>query len=171
MSPPQLAADAPVLDVLQPVAVRGDVFLRIELYLAFQYGWQGNLGEVLHREEPLLAQTWLYGGVLVALAIAHLVLIVFDALHESGLLQVDGNLLAHLHAVHTYVESALLGDGAVGVEDVYGLQVVCLAEVVVVHVVGRCHLEASRTELDVYVAVFDDWYHSPYQGHDDLVSA
>ena len=86
MSPPQLTTDAPVLNVLQPVAIGADILGGVELDFSLQYGWQGYLGKVLHGEEPLLAQTWLYGCVGVTLAVAHLVLIVLYALHESCLL-------------------------------------------------------------------------------------
>ena len=53
MSPPQLAADAPVLDILQPIAVGVLVFLREELYLVVHHRRQGEVGEMLHLQEPL----------------------------------------------------------------------------------------------------------------------
>ncbi len=126
---------------------------------------------MLHVQEPLLAQTRLYGRVLVALRVAHLVVVVFDFLYQARLLQVDDNLLAHVHAVHAHVERALVGDGAVGVKDVDGLQVVRLAQCIVVDVVGGSHLQTARTELDIDVAVLDDWNDAAHQGHDDLVTA
>ena len=170
MSPPQLTTDAPVLNVLQPVAIGADILGGVELDFSLQYGWQGYLGKVLHGEEPLLAQTWLYGCVGVTLAVAHLVLIVLYALHESCLLQVYGYLLAHLHAVHAHIESGLLREGTVGVEDVYRVQVVGLAQLIVIDIMGRGYLQTSRTELDVHITVLDDWYDASHQGNRHLMS-
>ena len=91
--------------------------------------------------------------------------------HQSSCLEVYGNLFAHVHAVLSDVHSCSRRDGAVGVEDVDGLQSVCLAEVVVVDVVCGCHFQTSCAELDVDVAVFDDWYGASHHGHDDAASA
>ena len=140
VSPPELTRDAPVLYVLQPVAVSGYIFCRVEFYLAFEHGWQGDIGKMLHREEPLLAETRLHCGVLVTLRVAYLVVVVLDFLHQSSSFQVFYDLLAHVHTVHAYIHASSLRDGAVGVEDVDGLEVVGLSEGVVVHVVCGCHL-------------------------------
>ena len=108
VSPPQLARDAPVLDVLQPVLIGVLVFLRIELDIVGHYWWQGDIGKVLHLEEPLQRETRLNGCIGVALRIAHLIRIVLNALHQSCLLQIFGYLLAANHAVHTDIEGRLL---------------------------------------------------------------
>ena len=80
----------------------------MELDLALEYWRQSYVGKVLHREEPLLAETWLNGSVLVALRISHLVVVVLNLLHQAGSLQVFGNLLAHIHTVHTNVHAGCL---------------------------------------------------------------
>ena len=80
----------------------------MELNLALEYWRQSDVGKVLHREEPLLAETWLNGSVLVALRISYLVVVVLNLLHQAGCLQVFGNLLAHIHTVHTYVHASCL---------------------------------------------------------------
>ena len=45
-----------------------------------------------------------------------------------------------------------------------------LAQHVVVRVVGGCHLQASRTELNVYVAVLDDGDDASYERHYHLLA-
>ena len=170
VSPPELAADAPVVDVLQPVAVGGDVLLGIELDVTVQHGRQCNVGKVLHGQIPLHAQAGFYGCVGVALGISHLVGVVLHLLHESCFLQVLGNLLAHIHAVHAHVEACCLAECAVGVEDVYGLQVVGLAQVVVVHVVGGSNLQTACTELYLDIAVLDNGNNAAHQGYRHLVA-
>ena len=170
MSPPELTRDAPVLDVLQPVLVCGLVFGRIELDVIVHDGRQCDVGKMLHLEEPLQRQTGLDGGVGVALRVANLVRIVLYTLHETCFLQILCNLLAANHAVHSDVEWGLLADGAVGVEDVNGLQVVCLTQHVVVGVVSRSDLQTARTELNVHIAVFYYRNHASHQRNNDLAT-
>ena len=170
MTPPQLTRDTPILNVLQPVLVGVHVFLRIELQFAVQYGWEGDVGKVLHLEEPLQRETGLDSCIRVALRIAHLIDIVLDLLHQSGFLQVLGNLLAADHTVHTDVDGTLLGDGAIGVEDVDGLQVMRLAQHIVVGVVGWRHLQTAGTELDIHVTVFNNGNDAVHQRHNHLAT-
>ena len=53
MTPPQLTGDAPVLNVLQPVLISILVLRGIELQLIVHHWGQGNVGKVLHLQEPL----------------------------------------------------------------------------------------------------------------------
>ena len=169
MSPPQLAADAPVLDVLQPVLVRVLVLGGIELQLVVHDGRQGHVGKVLHLEEPLHGELRLDGHV-GTLGEAHLVGVGLHLLQQAGGGEVFLNLFAHVEAVHTYVQTGGFAQGAVVVEDVDARQVVLLAQHVVVHVVGRCHLQAARTELYVHIVVLDDGDDTAYEGHDDFLA-
>ena len=125
---------------------------------------------MLHGQIPLHAQTGLYCHLGIALGVAHLVGIVLNLLHQACLCQVLGNLLAHLHAFLTHIETCRLAEGAVGVEDVYGLQVVCLAQVVVVHVVSRSNLQTASTELYLHIAVLDNGDYTAHQGNNHLMT-
>ena len=171
MSPPQLARNTPVLNLLQPIAIDGDVLCRIKLDLSFKYRGQGDVGKVLHRKEPLLAEARLYSGVLVTLRVAHLIVVILHLLHQVGLLQINGNLPTHLHAVHTHVEPCSFGERTVRIENVDGLEVVCFTQGIVVHVVSRGHLQTARTELNIHVAVFYDRDNATHQRHHHLVAA
>ena len=93
---------------------------------------------MLHLEEPLRGELRLYGYV-GALGEPHLVVVVLHFLHQSGLLQVGGNLHAHVHAVFAHIHAGFLGECAVGVEDVDGLQSMFQPQCVVVHIVGGSH--------------------------------
>ena len=48
VTPPKLARDTPVLDVLKPVAVCSNVFGWVELDLALEHWRQSYVGKVLH---------------------------------------------------------------------------------------------------------------------------
>ena len=82
---------------------------------------------------------------------SYLVGVGFYFLEEAGCCQVFLNLLAYVETVHAYVHACGFADGSVVVEDVDGGEVVFLAEHVVVDVVGGGYLQASGSELDVYV--------------------
>ena len=170
MTPPQLTRDTPVLDVLQPVLIGVHVFLWIELQFTIEHGRQSDVSKVLHIEEPLQRETGLNGGVGVTLRVAYLVDVVLNLLHQTGFLQVLGNLLAAVEAVHTDIERTLLRDGTISIEDIDGLQVVGLAQHVVVGVVSRGHLQATRTELDIHVAVLDNGNHAVHQRNNHLLA-
>ena len=164
MSPPQLTADAPVLDVLHPVAIGVFVFRRIELDVVVHHRFERDLRQVLHFEKPLHRQLRLNDHV-GTFRIAHLVGVGLDLLEQAGLLQVLFDLTAHVEAVHAHIHAGSLADGAVVVEDVNGFQVEFFAQHVVVDVVGRRYLEATRTKLDIDIVVFDDRDFAAYQGH------
>ena len=140
------------------------------MHLAVEHGRQGDVGKVLHLQEPLQREARLDGRVGVALAVAHLVVVVLHLLHQSSSLQVLGNLLTAGEAIHAHIDGRLVADGSVGVEDVDGLQVVGLAQHIIVLIVGRCHLQTARSELDVHVAVFDDGNLAVHQWDDDLAA-
>ncbi len=176
--PPELAADTPVFDVLQPVAVGVLVFGGIEDDVVVHDGRQGDVCEVLHLHEPLQAQPRLDRHVR-ALGIADLVVVVLDFLHEVKGLEVFHNLLAAIETVHAvvlaYVRLQLFlyrvhVQMSVRREDIDGLEVVFLSQRVVVHVVRRCHFEAAGTETDLYVAVFDDRDHASHARHDHVLA-
>ena len=129
-----------------------------------------RLGQFLHLHEPLGGELWLDDGI-GALAVAHLVDVVLDAFHQSGGLEVGHDFLAHDEAVLADVHAPGRGDSAVGVEDVDAWQVVLQAQVVVVDVVRRGHLQATRAEVHLHVLVLDDGHLAAHQRHDHFLAA
>ena len=99
-----------------------------------------------------------------------LVDIVFNLLHESGFDEVGSDLLTHVKSVHADIHACSFVDSSVTVEDVDSLEVVFLAEHVVVLVVSRSDLEATCAEFDFYVAVFDDRDYTTDKRHNHLLA-
>src|SRR3546814_12485703 len=56
VAPPQLARDAPVLDIFQPLAVGGGPVFRDEFQLARIDRGQPLLGQTFHAHEPLVGE-------------------------------------------------------------------------------------------------------------------
>ena len=125
---------------------------------------------MLHLEEPLQRETWFDSCIRIALRITYLIGIVFHFLHQASFLQVFGNLLTTCKAIHSYIQRTLLRDCTVCIENVDGLQIMGLTQHIVVGVVCRSYLQASRTKFDVYISVFDDWNHAIYQWHNHLLT-
>ena len=83
VAPPQLSADAPVLDVFHPVTVSIFVFGRVELDFVLHHRFQSDLRQVFHLQEPLHGKLR-FDGYVGTLGEAHLVGIVFHLFQQSG---------------------------------------------------------------------------------------
>ena len=65
----------------------------------------------------------------------------------------------------------MLVERTVIVEDVDRLQLVLLAEHIVIDVVGRSDLEASCPKLYIYILVLDHGDSTPYEGDDEALAS
>ena len=169
MSPPQLAADTPVLDILQPVLIGILIFGWIEFQVIIHYRRQSHIGKVLHLEEPLHGELRLdcYVGTFGE---TDLIGIGFHLFQQPGTLQVFLNLLAYIEAVHAYVQSGCFAQRTVVVEDVDSGQVVFLAQHIVVDIVCRSYLQTARTELHVYIIILDNRNNAVHQRHNHFLT-
>ena len=155
VSPPELAADAPVLDAFHPVGkgLLPPVGAEVDLVIGDGGGGLFDAGVL---QKPLHGNARLDRDI-GALAEADTVLVVLD-LHElTHRLELFRRFDAGLEAVH----ALKLGSGkgvksAVGMEDVDDLEVVFQADRKVVFVMRRGHLEHARPELGIDVIVGDD---------------
>ena len=155
MSPPELAADAPVADVLHPVEIDLGEALGDDLDAAVFDRFDGRFGQGLHFDEPLLAGERLDDG-LAALAVTDGVGIGFDLVQQPFFFQVRDDLLAAVEAVHALIGPGVLVHGGVGVQDIDQGQVVPLGDLEVHRVVGRGDLDRAGAEGRVDGFVGDD---------------
>ena len=169
MPPPQLTADAPVLDILHPIAVGILEFRGIELDVVLHHRFQGDFRQMLHLQEPLHGQLRLDRHART-LGATHLVLVSLHLLQQARLAQILLDPLAHLEPIHPHVQAGRLAQRTVVVEDIDRGQIVLLAQHIIVHVVRRRHLQASRTELDVHVLVLNHGNLPPHERHDHLLT-
>ena len=155
VSPPELAADAPVLNLLHPVAVGVLELRREEPDGVVHDVGQSRFRNLRHRHEPLQREPG-FNDRIGALGSPDFVRVRLDFDEVPRRFEVLDNGLPHVEPVHARVIAAVLVERAIGVEDVDGFEVVGLAEFVVVHVVGWGDLEATRSEFAVDVFVLDD---------------
>ena len=169
VAPPELAGDAPVVDVLHPVGVDLGEAVGDELDLPVVDHPQGLAGQRLHLHEPLGGDDGLHVGA-AAVAGAHIVGVLLHLHQVALLLQIGHDGLAGLVAVHAGVAAVALHHLAVVVQHADGLQVVAQAHLKVVGIVGGGHLHAAGAELHVHIGVGHDGDLLVHQGQDALLA-
>ena len=155
VAPPQLARDAPVLEVVHPGEVGLGPALGVEGHLAGLHDLGGALFKLVHGHEPLLGEPGLERGV-AAVAVHDGVVELLDLLEQAVLLEPRNHGLAALVARHAAELAVAVHHHGVLVEDVDLLEVVGLAHRKVVGVVGRRHLDEAGAEARVHVPVSED---------------
>jgi len=139
VSPPELARDGPVADVLEPAEVHRLPARRHEAHLAGPLGLDGPIGQGPHSHEPLGGDERLDDRV-AARADRQCVSVVLDLLQQALRFEVGDDALSRVEAVETRVGPGGLGHAAVAPDDRHLGQVVVAADLVVGLVVGRGHL-------------------------------
>ena len=169
MSPPQLTADTPVLDVLHPVTVRVLIFCRIELQVVVHYRRQCHIRKVLHLEEPLHGQ-FRFDHYIRTFRISYLVCIGFRLFQQAGSFKIFFDLLADIETIHSDIHAGSFAQCTVIIEDVNARQIVLFAQHIVVYVMSRSHFQATCTKLDIYIIIFNHRYCAVYQRNDYFLS-
>ena len=104
--PPELAADAPVADVLQPVEVDLGEALRDDPYPLIDHGVDCRNSQGSDLNEPLLADPWFDHGIAAA-AVPHGVVMGLHLNQKTFLLQVGENTLAAGEAVEPGIRPSI----------------------------------------------------------------
>ena len=180
VAPPQLAAHAPVADVLHPVHVLlGEAFGH-KLGLAAGHSLNGGLGQGLHVHKPLLGHHGLDHRLGVAVAHAHLMLDGFNGLQQPQRLHVRHDGLAGFIRGHAGILAAVqhlgfvlaglagskqlvrrrlvrcAGHVAIVGEHPHNGQIVPLTHLIVVGVMGGGDLHHAGALLHIRVLVAHD---------------
>ena len=103
MAPPELARDAPRLDVLHPGEIGVLVLLRHELGAALADRRDRRLGQHLGVHPPLVGQVRLDDDELRLLVVRHHDLLVLDVIEDAERLESASDLLARLEAVEAAI--------------------------------------------------------------------
>ena len=154
MPPPDLAADAPVLDVEHPFEV-GLLPLRgHDAGGAGLHRLDRLFGQRLDVDVPLQGEVGLDDG-LAAVAFPDGIGVGLDLLQESQFFKIGDDLAARFIALQPPVGAAVLVDEPGIVEHVDEFEVVALADLEVVEVVSRRDLHHPGAEFAVDVVVGD----------------
>lgn len=102
VAPPELAGNAPVMDIFKPLDIRISKTFGHELRLSFFDGFHGRTCERLHLDEPLLCGHRFHRGM-AAGAVTDGVFRFFDLHEEAHLFQVGDDLLSRFFPSHAVV--------------------------------------------------------------------
>ena len=156
MPPPQLPADAPILDLAHPFEIHGGPVVRHETNVARLDGADGGFRQRLDVDEPLIGEQGLEDGV-AAIAARHGELVRLDMSHQPKRLEVRENLRSRSAAIHAAVGGGhFIVEGGVRVHDVDQGQAMTLPDFVIVEVMRGRNLDAAAAEGGVDVGVADD---------------
>ena len=171
VTPPELAADAPVLDVFQPLVIGGRPVLGDETDLAIAHRGQCRFGDGLATagtglavdahvtgqvEEPLVGQHRLDHRV-GTLADRHLQLVLLRFDEKSQCFEVGEDLLARGKAIQAAIgRGCIVDDLCIEGEDDDGQELVSRADLRVIEIMRRRDLHATGAELAFDIGVGDD---------------
>ncbi len=155
VSPPELAADAPVAHVLEPVEVDLRPALRAEAQRPGLHRPDRRSGERLHLDEPLLADERL-DDALAAVGDGDVVLVGLDLGEEAHLVELLHDLLARLLAREPPVRARVLVQPPVLLVEIDDRQPVTRAALVVGRIVAGRHLDRAGPELALDGSVGDE---------------
>jgi hypothetical protein len=162
VAPPQLAGDAPVADVGEPVAIHLAPALRHEAGIGSLQGLAAASRQGLRFHEPLGGEQGLHRH-LAAVGERHAVAVGLHLCQKAALLHRRHHRLARLEAIQASEAPGRCVHGAVLGHHRDQRQVVALANGEVVGVVGGGHLDATRAEVGVHVVVGHDRNLAPHQ--------
>ena len=159
----------PVPDIVGPVEVGLLHTLGNQLDLAVLYSLYGGPYQFIHLHEPLLLYQRLNGG-LTAVMGTYIVGVILDLYQQSHLVQFFYDRFSCSVTIHSCELAAVLIDGGIVVHHVDNGQVVTLADLKVIGVVGGSDLYHTGTELSVYIGVGNDGNHTVYDRQKDTLS-
>ena len=164
MAPPELTADAPVLNVVHPFVVSLGPVFRNELYLAGLDCIDRYLGQRLDIDIPLIGQVRLDDGC-APVAPWNFRLVVLYLVDQTECIEVFDNFLSGIKPIESDVSiRGRVIDSGVVVENIVLRQVVTLAEFIVIEIVNRRNLDATGAELGVDIVIGNDRHFAIDQG-------
>ena len=168
VAPPQLARDTPVLDIVEPLVVGVGPVFRHHLDFAIRDFFQRDFGNRLagkvrafrrglaHRDEPLVGQHRLdhHAGTVAA---RHHQFVRLDGFQQALGVEVGDDLLAGGEAIHALIRNrTVFVDFCIQRQNADLVQIVALANLIIVEVVRRRDLHATGAEFLVDIFVDDN---------------
>ncbi len=169
VAPPKLAADAPVLDIFQPVVIHlGETFGH-DADAPIPHRLQGGVGQRLDFDKPL-GRDHRLDDLTAALRAGHVELVGLLLEHQPGEAHIFPQLFASIEAIQPLVGAAVGIDTRGFIQDGDDRQAVALADGIIVGVVPGGHFERAAAELAVDIFIGDDRDEPPQHRHADLAS-
>ncbi len=146
MSPPELARDDPVANVLHPVEERLFPIVGDEADAAIAHSVHGFRGERLRFHKPLRGHQRLHDGS-AAIALADGQRVRIDLFEHAEFFEIGNHGLAGGEAIETRVGSGVRGHARIFADHSHVRQIVTLPCFEIVRIVRRSHLHDARAEF------------------------
>ena len=169
MPPPELARDAPVANIFEPVFVDFRKALGHETDAPVLHRCDCGLRQVLHADKPLLRYERL-DRRLAARAVPDRMLMLLRAHECADLLKFLHELLAAFIAVKPRVLSCALTHRAVRIDDDHLFKIVAQPHLKVVRIVRRRHLDRARAECGIDVRICKERNAPLHHGQDQRLA-
>ena len=155
MPPPQLATDAPIVHILEPIEIDLGPALGTEAQRAVLHRSNRRLGERLHLHEPLLGDQRL-DHALRAIRDGDIVRVIGHFSEQTKLVQLLGHGFARLLARHAGVLTACCVEATILLIDVHHRQLEACAALPVSRIVRRRDLDRTGAKVRLHLVVQDD---------------
>ena len=156
MAPPQLAADAPVLNIAHPLVIGLVPVLRYEADAASLDCSDRRPGQWLDAHVPLIGEVR-FDHCAAAIAARHHQLVRFYPVHKSRCLQIGHHALTRFEAIEAAVGRWHAGvELRIGRKDIDQWQRVSLADRVIIEIMRWCDLYAAGAEGGVDKVIGND---------------
>ena len=152
VSPPKLAGDTPILDVLHPVEIGFIKTLGDKLDFAGADRLNGRFRQRLHFDKPLLGNLGLYRSA-ATVAGANIVGVILHPDQKSLLLQVFDNGFSGLVTLHTAVFAVTVYNVGVVSQNADDRQMMPQTDFKVIGVVGGGNFHNTGSEFHIHVTV------------------
>ncbi len=156
MSPPELSADAPVLQVTHPgkVGIFPVAWDKLDVSVFNRFNcW---FGQALHGYVPLVGQVR-FDDNSAAVPARNLESVVFNFFQQAGCFHVGHDLFAGFKTVHAAIGfGCIVVNGGIVRQDINKLKIMTFTHFVVVKVMGGGDFYAAGTKLGIHVFISDD---------------
>ena len=169
MPPPELARDAPIADVFEPVHIDLREALGHEPDPSILHRLNRGRSQALHLHEPLLGDERL-DRRMTARAVADGMLVLLRGDKHARLFEVFDEHLAALVAIESRVLAETFRHRAVIFYDAHLRQIVAQTHLEVVRVVRRRDLDRARAERGIDVFIGKDGHGTVDDGQDDVLA-
>ena len=156
--PPNLARDAPRLNVAHPFEERVFPMLGHKSGLPLLDRGNRRAGQGLGIDEPLVGEPRLKRRTR-PVAMGNRMNVILDAIDQAEVLHLGDDLFARREAVHAApTVGHRVVEATLGIKDVDHLKVMALADLEIVEIMGRGDLDGARADLGIGIGVADYRY-------------
>ena len=174
MTPPQLAGNAPILNVTHPSEIKVLILLWHEADAPVLHSLDGGFGQHFGIDIPLVCQPRLHHHAR-AVTSRHLQGVRFNLFQQAQTIQLRDDHFPSIEAIQTGIgggshftmgsriafegqHGELMQNASVTIQYIEQWQIMAFAHFIIVEVMGRRDFYASRAELGVHVVVGNNGY-------------